>query len=79
MKRLSSDTKHKLQGYVFIAPFIIGCILFFFSPLVRSLQLSFHETTQMVGLENLRFVGFAHYKDAFVVDMEFVPVFLTSR
>ncbi len=77
MKRLSSDTKHKLQGYVFITPFILGCILFFFSPLIRSLQLSFNDTTKMVGLEDLKFVGLSHYKDAFVVDMEFVPVFLT--
>lgn len=76
MKKFSSETQRKIHGYVFISPFILGFLLFFLSPLVRSLQLSFSNITQVIGLGELKNAGFAHYINAFVSDIEFVPIFL---
>ncbi len=76
MRKISSETRHKLQGYVFISPFIIGFFLLFLSPLVRSIQLSFSNMTSRVGMDGLKYIGFSHYMNAFVGDIEFVPTFL---
>ena len=76
MRKISSETRHKLQGYVFISPFIIGFFLLFLSPLVRSIQLSFSNMTSRVGMDGLQYTGFSHYINAFVGDIEFVPIFL---
>lgn len=78
MKKLSSETRHKLQGYVFISPFIVGFLLLFFSPLFRSIQLSFSNITNVVGMGDLQNAGFSHYINAFVSDIEFVPLFLQA-
>lgn len=75
-KRLSADTKHKMEGYVFISPFIVGFLLFFISPIFRSLELSFSNIVKMIGISETALIGFDHYIDAFVKDIEFVPTFL---
>lgn len=75
--KIRSDTRHKLEGYVFISPFIIGFLLFFISPLIRSVTLSVSDVTQMVGLSDMPFVGLKHFVYAFTGDVEFVPKFLT--
>ncbi len=76
MKKLSSEAQRKIHGYVFISPFILGFLLFFLSPLIRSIQLSFSNITQVIGLGELKNAGFSHYINAFVSDIEFVPIFL---
>lgn len=74
--KIRSDTRHKLEGYVFITPFIIGFLLFFLSPIARSIQLSFSNVNKMIGLSDMSFVGFRHYSYAFTGDVEFIPKFL---
>ncbi|MBQ8684141.1 MAG: sugar ABC transporter permease [Clostridia bacterium] len=74
--RLRSDTRHKLEGYIFILPFIVGFFLFFLSPLIRSITLSVSDVTKMVGLSDMTLVGFKHYVYAFTGDVEFIPKFL---
>lgn len=76
MRKLSSEAQRKIHGYVFISPFILGFLLFFLSPLIRSIQLSFSNITQVIGLGELKNAGFSHYINAFVSDIEFVPIFL---
>jgi len=61
--------KEMLVGYIFITPWIIGLVLFFFLNIGRSVQFSFSDvdlrggggyTLTNVGLENYRFVILEH-------------------
>jgi ABC-type sugar transport system permease subunit len=61
-KGLSLATKHSLYGHIFASPFIIGFILFFISPLVLFISMSFND----IGYNNqgmvFKFAGLAYYK-----------------
>ena len=62
MKRSSIKKKDYLAGYLFIAPPIIGFMLFSFIPIVFSLVLSFSEYDFFTGEINL--IGFEGYARA---------------
>ena len=67
-----------IAGYLFIAPFILGFILFMAVPLFQSLLMSFNEVTPGIGGFEMEFVGIKNFKDAFTVDAEFVPYLTTE-
>lgn len=74
-KKKTLAFKNAVAGYLFIAPFILGFILFMVVPLGQSLLMTFNEVSPMsdgtgFGME---WVGIKNYKDAFTVDAEFVP------
>lgn len=72
--------KNAVAGYLFIAPFILGFILFMVVPLGQSLLMTFNEVVPMsdgTGF-SMSWAGIKNYKDAFTVDPEFVP-FLISE
>lgn len=56
--RLRSQDKESFWGYLFIAPNLIGTILFLFIPIVYSLYISFHKWDM---INPPVFVGFANY------------------
>jgi len=64
-------------GLLFAAPWILGAAVFFAYPLFRSLYLSMLEVKNWQTLEN-DFVGFQWYKDAFLTDITFVPMMLST-
>lgn len=79
-KKKTLAFKNAVAGYLFIAPFIIGFIVFMIVPLGQSLMMTFNEVTPMsdgTGFA-MDWVGIKNYKDAFTVDPEFVP-FLISE
>ena len=78
MKRLSADSKKKIEGYIFISPFIIGFFLFFMSPIFQSVRLSFSNISKMIGMSELSGAGFSNYLYAFTGDVEFLPIFLSA-
>ena len=41
--KLRLNTKRELNGWIFVAPFVIGFILFFLYPLYQSILFSFSE------------------------------------
>lgn len=53
-------------GFMFILPWIIGLIIFFFIPIVQSVIYSF-SSVNSIG-ENLGFVGLKHYKEMLFTD-----------
>jgi ABC-type sugar transport system permease subunit len=58
---MSASTKHRLAPYLFLAPFIAGFALFTVYPLIKSVDLSLHQTfgpksSRFVGLSNFRFL-----------------------
>ncbi|KIL39934.1 hypothetical protein SD70_17100 [Gordoniibacillus kamchatkensis] len=76
MKRLGLERRKMLAGYVYIAPWLVGFVLFMVYPLVYSLWISFHDV-EGVGSFRLKYVGFLNYKHAFVLDPQFVPLFFS--
>ncbi len=74
--RLGLETKKMLAGYVYIAPWLIGFLLFMLYPLIYSLWLSFHEV-QGIGDFQVQSVGWDNYKKAFVIDAYFVTLLIS--
>lgn len=72
--RLSMRIRHILEGYTFISLWIIGFFAFMAIPLGRSLYFSFNNMlTDRDGLI-AEYVGLLHYRGAFVVDVNFLPL-----
>lgn len=72
---LTMETRQKVEGLIFISPFLIGLILFFLYPLYMSLKLSFGKITRVVGFE-VAWKGIENYTRAFLIDINFLPMFL---
>lgn len=66
--RLTLAQKHKWTGFFFSLPFIIGFILFFLTPLARSLYYSFCEITMTSQGIDFIFKGWEHYQYLLFVD-----------
>ena len=70
-KKKTLAFKNAVAGYLFIAPFIIGFILFLVVPLVQSLRMSF-STVELEGGLSMTWAGLENYRQAFLVDEQFV-------
>ncbi|MFB1051002.1 carbohydrate ABC transporter permease [Paraliobacillus sp. JSM ZJ581] len=76
MKRLTLKQKKSLIGYSFIAPWLIGFIIFTAYPLGYSLFLSFQEVKiKPTGIAT-SFIGMGNYEYAFAVDALFIQKLL---
>ena len=58
---LSRKTRRNLTGYLFIAPNLIGFLLFLLVPVIFSLFISFTSWDMVSGIEGLRFIGLRNY------------------
>lgn len=76
--RLSFTARNSLIGLFFIAPFILGTLIFFAYPVITSLLLSFGHTDKNVAGLKIIFTGLDNYSKAFITDTKFVPRFLSS-
>jgi len=74
--KLRLETKKKLEGYLFISPWVAGFLVFFAFPIVTSLILSFSHITNIRGLQTV-FVGWSNYSVAFTYDVTFIPMFIS--
>lgn len=72
--KLSYAKQKSLSGYVFLAPWIIGAIFFLVYPFIFSLILSF-SSMDANNFASMKLIGFQNYKDAFVTDVKFLPLF----
>lgn len=77
-KKKTLAYKNAVAGYLFIAPFILGFVVFMAVPLFQSLVMSFNEVKAGDGGFTMTFIGIKNFKDAFTVDAEFVP-YLTKE
>ena len=68
-KKKTLAFKNAVAGYLFIAPFIIGFILFLVVPLVQSLRMSF-STVELEGGLSMTWAGLENYRQAFQQDTE---------
>ncbi len=74
---MSLHQKDQLKGLVFVAPFILGVLLFFIYPITLSLRLAFGKIDSIVGMK-IHWEGFTHFIRAFFVDIKFLPMFWQS-
>lgn len=77
-KKKTLAFKNAVAGYLFIAPFILGFILFMIVPLGQSLMMTFNEVNLGSGGFDMNWIGIKNYMDAFTVDPEFVPFLLSE-
>ena len=79
MKIFKLRMKHKrmIEGYIFILPWILGTAVFYFNPLIRSVQLSFQKMVSITGF-NTEWIGIENFVEAFTVDIEFVPLLVEA-
>lgn len=70
-KGLTLKQRRAISGYLFVSPFLIGFLLFFLAPFIRSITFSLGEISMGPDGYILDYVGFRNYTDAFVVDPEF--------
>ena len=68
IKKQQLVTRRNRVGYVFIAPFIIGFVLFLLIPIVQSFIFSLNEIKITVGGYSLIPKGLTYYNRAFFVD-----------
>lgn len=70
--KLAGLQKRKaIAGYIFIAPFIIGFLVFMVKPFFQSLYMSFCDVQVGAGTFNPVLMGIDNYKRAFTIDPEF--------
>lgn len=71
------EKKNALDGILFISPWLMGFVLFFAFPFFKSLLMSFSKITNPVGFKTV-WTGLDNYVNAFVVDIDFIPMFLST-
>jgi len=76
IKRISIEKRKKIYGYIFVAPCIIGILLFFAYPLIHSFILSCSQYEGLAQFQNIRWVGINNYVEAFTIDVNFMPRFI---
>lgn len=79
-KTLSLHQRRALYGLIFVSPWVIGILLFFFNPIIRTIQFSFSEI--IIDSENntysTLFIGLQNFYEAFRIDIEFPKRLLAS-
>ena len=72
--RIKEET---INGYLFIAPWLLGTVLFFVFPICWSALLSFNKLENAVTFE-FSYAGSKYFKDAILDDYIFLPSFIDS-
>lgn len=79
MTRIRYETKRKIAGWLFVAPWVVGALVFFIQPLIQSVVFSFCERdpSSEGGLHMIPLAGnaFQNYLDAFLKDPDFLWYF----
>ena len=69
-RRSGRKRRDAIAGYLFIAPAIIGLLLFVGYPMITSL---YHSFTEWNGLTPAKWIGFGNYVEMFTDDPKFWP------
>lgn len=72
--KLSYQKQKSFSGYIFLAPWLLGAIFFLVFPFAFSLILSF-SGMDANNFASMHLIGFDNYKQAFVSDVNFLPLF----
>lgn len=75
MKRIGNKSYEQMRsrpGFVFVLPWVIGFLIFFVGPIVKSLIYSFSDVSISDGIK-VTFKGLEPYKELFFKDVDFLP------
>lgn len=74
-KKKTLAFKNAVAGYLFVAPFILGFVLFMVIPLGQSLRMAFSDVTvdTAAGGFHMTWAGIKNFYNAFRVDPDFPP------
>lgn len=75
--KLRAKTKESLVGYSFLSLWIIGFLVFTLIPIGRTAFLSFNKVKVTTEGIKTTFVGIQNYKDALLMDVQFVDNLIT--
>lgn len=69
-KQISHKTMRSINGIVFLLPWLIGFVMFFISPLIKTIMYSFYQVgVGDTGGMVLHFIGFQNYINLFTVEV----------
>ena len=71
------EKRQNRLGYAFMAPWIIGFVVFTLIPFIVTIYLSFCNVSTNVTGYNIEFIGWDNYYTAFFRNVEFVPALLS--
>ena len=74
-KRLSSEGKKQLAGFLFVLPWVLGVATFFIRPLIASVTYSMSDVSLAGNGLNIQPMGFENYVSLFRSDPDFVRMF----
>lgn len=76
---LTLRRRNALNGFMFIAIWLVGLLIFFLIPLFRNFALSVTDA-QLSSMRDgsYKYVGMQNYLEAFTVDIEFLPYLLDT-
>ncbi len=74
---LTMERRDNYKGYLFAAPWVAGFLLFFLYPLSQSFLLSFSQIRD-ISIFQFAFQGLNNYRNAFLQDVNFVPLLMGS-
>lgn len=77
-RSLTLAQQRALFGYLFIAPFFIGFIFLFLTPLIQSLQFSLSNLQVTATGYDLHFIGLENYVEVLRVNPTFVPSLIAN-
>lgn len=77
-KKRSIDRRNSRNGFLFVLPWLIGFILFFFTPMLQSVLFSFSDVSITTGGFDLKFVGLGNFKYALYESPEYMNNLLDS-
>ena len=70
-KTKSLEARRKREGYILVAPFVLGAAIFFIGPLISSVIYAFSEVTIASGGVETKFVGLQNFKFALSVNPQY--------
>ena len=65
------ESKKSMYGWMFISPWLVGMVLFFFVPLVQSLIYSFSFVFVEPGMMMTEFAGLTHFDEILNIDPDY--------
>ncbi len=75
--RIGLVTRREMKGYLFMLPWMIGCVIFFLQPLFVAVRYSLSDVTMAAGYTELKFVGLANFKWVYTNYSQFVTSLFT--
>jgi ABC-type sugar transport system permease subunit len=75
-RKPSLEKRRLREGYVFIAPWVVGFLVFFLIPICQTVRMSMSKITQFSNMQ-MEWFGFENFRRIFVEDTKFISNIVT--